>query len=43
MITNATFKPFVVYSVVALFYFALCYPISVWSKRLEGRMALSGR
>ncbi|TAG47029.1 MAG: amino acid ABC transporter permease [Betaproteobacteria bacterium] len=43
MITNATFKPFVVYTVVALFYFALCYPISWWSKRLEMRLAVSGR
>src|SRR6476620_2469843 len=34
MITNATFKPFVVYSFVALFYFALCYPISFYAKGL---------
>ena len=26
MITNATFKPFVVYSCVALLYFVLCFP-----------------
>jgi polar amino acid transport system permease protein len=38
MITNATFKPFVVYSCVALFYFALCFPISVYAKRLERRL-----
>jgi polar amino acid transport system permease protein len=37
MISNATFKPFLVYSCVALFYFALCYPISWYSKRLEKR------
>ena len=41
MITNATFKPFLVYSFVALFYFALCFPLSWWSKRLELRMALA--
>ena len=35
MITNATFKPFVVYSSVALMYFALCYPISLYAKHLE--------
>ena len=35
MITNATFKPFVVYSCVALLYFALCYPISFYAKTLE--------
>ena len=35
MITNATFKPFVVYSCVALLYFALCFPISLYAKTLE--------
>jgi polar amino acid transport system permease protein len=28
MITNATFQPFLVYSLVALMYFALCFPVS---------------
>jgi polar amino acid transport system permease protein len=35
MITNATFRPFTVYAVVALMYFLLCWPISAWSKSLE--------
>jgi polar amino acid transport system permease protein len=35
MITNATFKPFVVYSCVALLYFALCFPISWYARTLE--------
>ena len=43
MIANATFQPFLVYSFVALFYFALCFPLSWWSKRLELRMSASGR
>lgn len=38
MITNATFKPFVVYSCVALLYFALCFPISWYAKTLERKM-----
>ena len=38
MITNATFKPFTVYACVALLYFALCYPISAWSRRLERKL-----
>jgi len=38
MITNATFKPFTVYACVALMYFALCWPVSAWSRRLERRM-----
>ena len=37
MITNATFRPFTVYACLALMYFALCYPISAWSKSLERR------
>jgi polar amino acid transport system permease protein len=35
MITNATFKPFLVYSCLALMYFALCFPISLVAHRLE--------
>ncbi|MBT9487909.1 MAG: amino acid ABC transporter permease [Rubrivivax sp.] len=38
MITNATFAPFTVYACVALMYFALCWPISAWSKRLERKL-----
>lgn len=38
MITNATFKPFLVFSCVALLYFALCYPISVWSRSIERKL-----
>jgi polar amino acid transport system permease protein len=37
MITNATFKPFVVYSCVALLYFFICYPISWYARSLEGK------
>ena len=40
MITNATFKPFLVYSCLALMYFALCFPISLYARRLERRMNL---
>lgn len=39
MITNATFRPFTVYACVALLYFALCWPISAWSRRLERKLA----
>ena len=35
MIANATFQPFLVYSLVALGYFALCYPLSWYAQRLE--------
>ena len=35
MITNATFRPFIVHACVALMYFALCWPISAAAHRLE--------
>lgn len=38
MITNATFKPFVVYSLLALMYFALCYPVSLYARGLERKL-----
>jgi polar amino acid transport system permease protein len=38
MITNASFRPFTVYACLALMYFALCYPISAWSKSLEKKL-----
>ena len=38
MITNATFRPFTVYACLALMYFALCFPISAWSKTLENKL-----
>ncbi len=38
MISNATFKPFTVYACVALMYFALCWPVSAWSRRLERKL-----
>lgn len=37
MISNATFKPFVVFSCVALLYFVLCFPVSLYAKTLERR------
>ena len=43
MITNATFKPFVVYSCVALLYFALCFPISLYAKTLERKLNANHR
>lgn len=38
MIANATYEPFLVYGCVALLYFALCYPLSLWSRRMERRI-----
>ncbi|MBU1361455.1 MAG: amino acid ABC transporter permease [Gammaproteobacteria bacterium] len=38
MISNATFRPFVVFSCVALLYFALCYPVSLYAQFLERKI-----
>jgi polar amino acid transport system permease protein len=35
MLNNATFRPFLVYGLVALIYFSLCFPLSLYSKSLE--------
>lgn len=35
MLANATFQPFLVFGCVALGYFALCYPLSAYSRTLE--------
>ena len=38
MLNNATFRPFLVYSLVACIYFSLCFPLSWFARRLEGRL-----
>lgn len=38
MIANATFRPFMVYALVALLYFAICYPISAFARGLERKL-----
>lgn len=37
MTTAATFQPFAVYLLVAVLYFSLCYPLTRYSRILEGR------
>lgn len=38
-ITNVTFEPFFVYSLTAVIYFGICFPISVLSRKLEKTLA----
>lgn len=38
IVSNATFKPLEVYSTAALFYFAVCFPITLLSRGLEKRL-----
>lgn len=39
ILTNATFQPFVIFGLVALMYFLICYPLTRWSRVLEQRLA----
>jgi polar amino acid transport system permease protein len=39
VISNATFRPFLVYGLVALIYFTLCFPLSWYARRLERKLA----
>lgn len=41
IVANATFEPFLIYGLVALIYFAMCYPLTVGSRVLERRMRIS--
>ncbi|KDP86699.1 MULTISPECIES: amino acid ABC transporter permease [Cupriavidus] len=43
VITNATFSPFTVYALVALIYFALCWPLSRYSRYLERKLNVAHR
>jgi polar amino acid transport system permease protein len=38
IVTGATFQPFLVYSCVAAIYFAMCFPLSLFSRQLEMRL-----
>jgi polar amino acid transport system permease protein len=39
LVNGATFAPFLVYGCVCVLYFALCYPLTAWSRTLEVRLA----
>ncbi|WP_199229483.1 amino acid ABC transporter permease [Azospirillum sp. TSO22-1] len=43
IVNNATFQPFLVFSIVAALYFVLCWPLSLLAARLEARYAAPGR
>jgi len=43
MISNVTYQPFTVFACVALMYFALCYPISLYAQFLERKVHASRR
>ena len=43
MISNVTYAPFTVFACVALMYFVLCYPISLYAKLLERKVHVDRR
>jgi polar amino acid transport system permease protein len=38
IVNNTLFEPFLVYAIIAVTYFAMCYPLSLFSQKLERRM-----
>ena len=43
IVANQNFRPLLVYAVVGILYFAMCWPLSLYSSRLERRLAASSR
>lgn len=41
ILTNATFQPFLIFGLVALIYFAICFPLTYAARRLERRLGES--
>lgn len=41
MLANITYQPLLVYAVVGALYFLLCWPISIFGKRIERKLAVS--
>jgi polar amino acid transport system permease protein len=38
IVNNSLFEPFVIYAIIAVAYFTMCYPLSLFSQKLERRM-----
>jgi polar amino acid transport system permease protein len=39
LLNNATFRSFTIFGTIAVLYFALCFPLTLWSRRLERSLA----
>jgi polar amino acid transport system permease protein len=39
LVNNATFRSFTIFGTIAVLYFALCFPLTLWSRRLERSLA----
>ncbi len=43
ILNNVTFRPFTIFAMVGVIYFVICYPLSLYSKRLEAKLTLASR
>lgn len=43
VLNNVTFKPFIIFTMVGSLYFIVCYPLSLYSKRLETKLTVEAR
>jgi polar amino acid transport system permease protein len=43
IINNSIFQPFLIFGLVGIFYFALCYPLSRWSEAMENKLNVGNR
>jgi polar amino acid transport system permease protein len=43
MVSNQIFKPLLVFGIVGIMYFAICWPLSLYGARLERKFAASAR
>ncbi|WP_458096262.1 amino acid ABC transporter permease [Roseomonas sp. WA12] len=43
VVNNATFRPFTIFGLVALAYFVICWPLSLYGRRMEKKLALATR
>jgi polar amino acid transport system permease protein len=43
ILNNVTFKPFLIFTMVGVIYFIVCYPLSLYSQRLETKLTIESR
>jgi polar amino acid transport system permease protein len=43
ILNNDTFKPFLIFTMVGVIYFIVCYPLSLYSQRLETKLTIESR
>jgi len=43
IINNSIIEPFLVFGLVGIFYFLLCYPLSRWSQSMENKLNVANR